>query len=145
MVKVPSLNSTMALTLPSHLRSGYLEAKKFRPTGGPARWTARGQALADGIMDAGVLGRGECCGPGEAEFIAKQKVKMTQSLDSLEAEADKLGDGLDIGLIAVASALGYVDFRFAADNWRARRPKLARWYDRFAQRPSMQATAPKDP
>jgi glutathione S-transferase len=125
-----------------------LAGNKLHPASGPARWSAlRRQALADGIMDAGVLVRGESLRPaGEQSpgFIAKQKTKMAQGLDSLEGEADKLGDGLDIGLIAIASALGFVDFRFAADNWRAKRPKLARWYDRFAQRPSMQATAPKD-
>ena len=32
------------------------------------------------------------------------------------------------------------DFRFAADDWRAGRPNLARWYDSFRVRPSMQAT-----
>jgi glutathione S-transferase len=153
LVKVPSLQLDDGSSLyDSPVICEYLDSlagNKFHPAGGQARWTAlRRQALADGIMDAGVLVRGEVLRPaGEQSpgFIAKQKIKMTQSLDSLEAEADRFGDGLDIGLIAVASALGYVDFRFAADNWRARRPKLARWYDRFAQRPSMQATAPKDP
>jgi glutathione S-transferase len=152
LVKVPSLQLDDGSSLyDSPVICEYLDSlagNKFHPAGGQVRWTAlRRQALADGIMDAGVLVRGEVLRPaGEQSpgFIAKQKAKMTQSLDSLEAEADKFGDGLDIGLIAVASALGYVDFRFAADNWRTKRPKLARWYDRFAQRPSMQATAPKD-
>jgi len=48
----------------------------------------------------------------------------------------------DIGQIAVAVALGYRDFRFADDDWRPRRPKLAAWYATFAERPSMRATAP---
>ena len=118
----------------------------WRPTSG--RWKALGlQALADGIMDAGVLGRGEILRPaGEKseKFIALQKTKLNNSMDALEKEADSFGEGIDIGLIAVAAALGYMDFRYASENWRSTRPKLARWYDRFAQRPSMQTTVPKD-
>jgi hypothetical protein len=48
-----------------------------------------------------------------------------------------------IDQIAVGCALGYLDFRFAADRWRDRRPNLARWYEGFAKRPSMVATEPK--
>jgi glutathione S-transferase len=123
-------------------------ANKFHPASGPARWAAaRRQALADGIMDAGVLGRGEILRPdGEKseKFIALQKSKLNAAMNALEKEADSFGDGIDIGLIAVAAALGYMDFRYASENWRSTRPKLARWYDRFAQRPSMQTTVPKD-
>ncbi len=152
LVKVPCLQLDDGSALyDSPVICEYLDSLaggKFHPASGPARWTAlRRQAVADGIMDAGVLVRGEVLRPaGEQSpgFIARQKTKMAQALDALEGEADKLGEAPDIGLIAIASALGYVDFRFAADNWRGKRPKLARWYDRFAQRPSMQATAPKD-
>ncbi len=147
--KVPSLLLDDGSSLyDSPVICAYLDsASKFHP-GGPARWTAaRRQALADGIMDAGVLGRGEFLRPaGEKseKFIALQKTKMSNAMNALENEADSFGDGIDIGLIAVAAALGYMDFRYASDNWRASRPKLARWYERFAQRPSMQVTVPKD-
>lgn len=152
LVKVPSLQLDDDSSLyDSAVICEYLDSlagNRLHPASGPARWTAlRREALADGIMDAGVLVRGEILRPaGEKSeaFMAKQKGKMANAMDALEAEADKFGEGLDIGLIAVASALGYVDFRFAADNWRAKRPKLARWFDKFAQRPSMQSTAPKD-
>ena len=151
LVKVPSLQLDDGSALyDSRVICEYLDSlagNKFFPANGQARWTAlRRQALGDGLMDAGVLVRGEVLRPaGEQSpaYIAKQKTKMAQALDSFESEAEKFGEAVDIGLIAIASALGYVDFRFAADNWRANRPKLARWYDRFAQRPSMQATAPK--
>jgi glutathione S-transferase len=147
--KVPSLLLDDGSSLyDSPVICAYLDsANKFHPSG-PARWTAaRRQALADGIMDAGVLGRGEFLRPaGEKseKFIALQKTKMSNAMNALEKEADSFGDGIDIGLIAVAAALGYLDFRYASDNWRASRPKLARWYERFAQRPSMQVTVPKD-
>ncbi len=148
--KVPSLLLDDGSSLyDSPVICAYIDsANKLHPASGQARWTAaRRQALADGIMDAGVLGRGEILRPaGEKseKFIALQKTKLNNAMDALEKEADSFGDGIDIGLIAVAAALGYMDFRYASENWRSTRPRLARWYDRFAQRPSMQATVPKD-
>ena len=49
---------------------------------------------------------------------------------------------LDIGQIAVACALGYLDFRHDDRGWRTGRPALAAWAARFAERPSMQDTLP---
>ncbi len=49
---------------------------------------------------------------------------------------------MTLGQIAAGCALGYLDFRFAADNWRAGRPGLAAWAEGFAKRPSMMASAP---
>ena len=116
------------------------------PAGGPQRWTVlRRQALADGIMDAGVLGRGEALRPaGEKSpaFLALQRQKMAAATDALEKEAASFGTGLDIGLIAIACALGYADFRYATDEWRKGRPALAKWHEGFAKRPSMQKTVP---
>jgi glutathione S-transferase len=63
-------------------------------------------------------------------------------LDALDAEADAFGGTVDIGTITTGCALGYLDFRYADEGWRATRPKLAAWFERFAQRPSMARTAP---
>ena len=43
-------------------------------------------------------------------------------------EADRFEAQPDIGQIAIACALSHLDFRFAADNWREGRPRLARWH-----------------
>ncbi|HEY8014376.1 MAG TPA: glutathione S-transferase family protein [Dongiaceae bacterium] len=122
-------------------------AKMF-PATGPARWTAlRRQALADGMMDAAVARRGESRRPANEQSPAGmelQRAKVAAGLDVLEAEADKLGSGIDIGLISIACALGYLDFRFASEDWRKGHPKLARWFEAFAKRPSMQSTVAKD-
>lgn len=149
--KVPALvmdDGTALYDLPvicEYLDSLHGGAKMFPPSG-PQRWAAlRRQALADGIMDAGVLGRGEALRPeGEKSpaFLALQRQKMKSAADALEKEAASFGSGLDIGLIAIACALGYADFRYAADEWRKGRPTLAKWYEGFAKRPSMQRTAP---
>ena len=67
------------------------------------------------------------------------------SVAALEREADELAaDPVGIGHIAIACALGYMDFRFAGLGWRAGHGRIARWYDAFAQRPSMIRTAHVD-
>ncbi len=121
---------------------------KMFPAAGPARWTAlRRQALGDGMMDAAVARRGESRRPANEQSpsgMELQRAKVAAGLDVLEAEADKLGSGIDIGLISIACALGYLDFRFASEDWRKGHPKLARWFEAFAKRPSMQSTVAKD-
>jgi glutathione S-transferase len=118
---------------------------KLHPAGA-ARWPAlRRQALADGMLDAAILRRLEEMRPkGEQSpaWAAKQQAKVDGGLDALEREAGGFGKHPTIDQIAVGCALGYLDFRFAADRWRDRHPALARWYDAFAQRPSMLATGP---
>ena len=122
-------------------------APRLHPAGGKARWQAlRRQALADGMLDAAILRRLEEMRPeGERSpaWIAKQQAKVEAGLDALEREVAGFGKAPTIDQIAVGCALGYLDFRFAADRWRDRRPGLARWYEGFAQRPSMLATVPK--
>lgn len=118
---------------------------------GPARWRAlRLQTLADGVIDASVdrvieIGRR----PKElqwADWLERRKTSTGRTLDLLEREVSALGGDITIGQVALGCALGYVDFRFAGDQWRNGRPKLAAWYDDgFAKRPSMTATMPKDP
>jgi glutathione S-transferase len=46
------------------------------------------------------------------------------------------------GDIAVACALGYLDFRFPELGWREGRPRLAAFDAAMVARPSMQASAP---
>lgn len=69
---------------------------------------------------------------------------MERALDTLEEQVDFMGGQVTIGQIALGCALGYLDFRFADEDWRQGRPALADWYETFAERPSMQATMPKD-
>ena len=117
---------------------------KLFPTDQAPRWSAlRQQALGDGLMEAVVLRLGERSRPPQAQsdrHLAAYRLKVAAALDRLESEADGLAEPPGIGHIAVACALAHLDFRFAADDWRAGRPGLARWYAGFACRPSMQAT-----
>jgi glutathione S-transferase len=119
----------------------------FIPSSGARRWRVlRRQALADGIMDAAVLRVNEGRRPAELrsdDWVERQRSKIARGLDALEAEVADFGD-LDIGLIAVGCALGYLDFRFPEETWRAGRPGLAAWYAGIAQRPSFAETVLRD-
>lgn len=118
------------------------------PAAGPARWAAlRREALADGLLDAALLARYEGFLRPEAlrwpEWMQGQMDKVSASLDALEQESGGYA-GIDAGLIAVGCALGYLDFRFAALDWRSAHPALAAWHEDFAKRPSMIATRPPE-
>ncbi len=105
-------------------------------------------ALADGMTDAAYQRRMDSAampeGEGSPSWNARLRVAMESGLDQLEGQAADFGDDLNIGTIAVACALGYFDFRFAAENWRGGRPNLTAWYERFSARPSFQETVPPE-
>ena len=120
---------------------------KLFPRSGAARWEALTlQALGDGMLDALVLVRYEDTARPEAlrwpQWRAGQLDKASTSLAYLEAHAAVLRDRVDVGSIAIACALGYLDFRFADFGWPARYPQVAAWWAQFNQRPSMVATQP---
>lgn len=105
------------------------------------------EATADGILDAAILMRYETAlRPAEFQYAAwleGQWAKVTRSLDAIESRwMAHLAGPLCMGQIAVACALGYLDLRFAARNWRENHPALAEWYTTFSQRESMRATIP---
>lgn len=105
------------------------------------------EATADGIMEAAV---GMIY---EQRFRPRSKVwtpwftaqwsKINRALDTLERQwMSHLHGPLDMGQIGVACALGYLDFRFPDDDWRAGRDALSAWFAKFDQRPALVATRP---
>ena len=117
------------------------------PAAGAAKWAAlRRQALADGLMDAAILLRYEIALRPEAmrwpEWMAGQKGKITGALDAMDREAANFGSGFDIGHVAMACALGYLDLRFGDLKWRDGRAALASWFETTNARASMVATTP---
>lgn len=117
---------------------------------GPALWsTLTLEALADGILDAGLAAIYEQRAHDEAaraqNWIDAQRLKISRACDALEAHwLAHLAGPLDAGAIAVAAALGYVDFRFGDLGWRQGRPGLAAWHAGFAGRDSFKATVPAE-
>jgi glutathione S-transferase len=122
-------------------------AAKLYPTG-PREWDALTlEATADGILDAAILMVYEWrVRPEERrmpEWVEGQWAKISRALDTLETRwMSHLNGPMDIAQIAMACALGYLDFRHGDRGWREGRPALADWYTAFAARPSMIATQP---
>lgn len=116
------------------------------PAAGPARWAAlRLQAIGDGILDASQPRRREIALPqdeGRVGYIDLQRGKVTRAIDVLEKEAASLGALKTVGDIAVACALGYLDFRFANEPWRPGHPKLEAWYASVLTLPPLAKTVP---
>jgi glutathione S-transferase len=117
------------------------------PPRGMARWYAlTEQALADGMLAASLLARYESAArPPEHQWqtwLTAQLDKVTTGLQSLEDRVDTLQGRFDIGVISIACAMGYLDLRFPAVEWRDRLPALAEWEASISQRPSLQKTRP---
>lgn len=104
------------------------------------------QALADGIMNAGVLIRFETAlRPSQLRWqawIDGQMSKIESSIDELTRNwLEHVRQRIDIGTISVGCALGYLDFRQIHLTWRQQAPELAEWYADFSRRDSMQGTS----
>jgi glutathione S-transferase len=120
---------------------------RLRASHDPTRWTVLAdEALADGMMDAAVLARYEMGLRPEAlrwkEWSGGQLAKVTNGLVELERRAAHFHYRVDVGTIAIACALGYLDFRYSTLGWRRQFPNIAAWFDRFNARDSMVATRP---
>ena len=115
---------------------------------GRERWPSLcRQALADGILDAGLLARLELRRTSdkfEEEQFEFQLGKVHRGMDRLEAEAADFGARFCIGEIAAACAVGWLLFRLAKYDWLATRPHLRNWYASVEDRASLRATQPHD-
>jgi len=105
------------------------------------------EATGDGILDAAILMRYEVAvRPGERQFepwLEGQWAKVDRTLDALEGRwMAHLHGAMDMGQVAVACALGYLDFRHGVRDWRRGRPALAAWEAKMAARDSLRATVP---
>ena len=107
------------------------------------------EALADGIMESAV----------SITYESKLRPQNEQSPSWMEAQWSKvlhavkaLDDGqfqamdgeMNMGQIAVACALGYLDFRHDARQWRSGHSNLASWNDKMIKLPALIKTVPTD-
>ena len=126
---------------------------KLIPTQGRERAEVKTwEALADGVMDAGVLWRLERTWSGRADsersdaWIDRQRIKVEAGVAAM---AKGLGDkpfcsGIHLSLsdIAVGCTLGWLNLRFPEIDWRGEHGNLAKLFDKLMQRPSFIDTQP---
>lgn len=122
-------------------------APRFLPKEGERRWQVlRLQALADGMMDSAVAmvyedRREET--QRSADWQQRRQNGIFRAVALLEAQPSWLAGPLQLGSIAVACALGYLDFRLPYLDWRKDRPRLQAVYEALSALSGMQATQPR--
>ena len=122
---------------------------RYFPQAPRERWRAlRWHALGDNMLDNLILWRNEILRPKaqqSPELLAALEAKIRSSLAFLDTQAAPLGQTpIGIGHVGIATALGYLDFRFPGMAWRDEHPGIAAWYETFSQRPSIRNTLPVD-
>jgi glutathione S-transferase len=99
------------------------------------------QSLGDGINDAALLIRYEVTRPEnlrDPKWIALQQGKIDRALAVLNAQPPAFP--VTVGHVALACALGYLDYRFGGE-WRKAHPALVAWLDEFSRAvPAFEAT-----
>ncbi|OGB38369.1 MAG: glutathione S-transferase, partial [Burkholderiales bacterium RIFCSPHIGHO2_02_FULL_66_10] len=126
---------------------------KLIPTSGRERAEVKTwEALADGVLDASILARLEATWPGRSEeqrcgaWIDRQMDKVQGALKSMSQGLGEKpfcsGIHLSLSDVAVGCALGYLDFRFPAIDWRTPYPNLAKLGEKLALRQSFVDTRP---
>ena len=130
----------------------YLNAEfggyKLLPKSGAARWKQLETiSIVNGLVEAQIARRAETL-RGDAErsgdFIQKMRDRETRCFRALDPTAASFGPEVDLSQIAVATACGFADFRYPKEDWRSSVPSLARWFERFSERPSMRQTMPRE-
>lgn len=123
--------------------------EKLHPLEGEQRWTAlRLQSLADGILEAGIarfLEKKRSVEQQSSDWDSLQKEAVERGLNELESSFHTWNVRLDIGVICIACVLGWLDFRFSKEDWRANRSNLEGWFKSFSNRDSMISTVPREP
>ena len=106
------------------------------------------EALADGIMDAALASVREQARPAaqqsETELL-RQREKISRSLDWCEQllhDGRIKTDTLNLATIALACAVGYLNFRHVSPGWCVERPLLVKLAETLFQRESFARTEP---
>jgi len=111
----------------------------------------RWEALADGVLDAGIAARIENQREAKlrnAAWIDRQMGKVRSGLAALDADlAEKpwcTGNGCTLADIALGVCLGWLDFRYPKMDWKKDHANLARHFAKLSERPSFAETIPSE-
>jgi glutathione S-transferase len=109
----------------------------------------RWEALADGICDAAValvLERKRPARQQNKDWLDRQQRKIDLGLKELTDELGEKpwcnGEAYSLADIATGCALGYLDLRHAAIDWRSAYPNLVKLAEKLAKRASFAETVP---
>ena len=111
------------------------------------------EALADGVLDAGLLVRYESLRAENERSQAwtdKQLARMKRGMAQMASEVAERpwchGERYSLADIALGCCLGWLDFRKPGGvDWLAEYPGLARHYEKLKARPAFADTAPQVP
>lgn len=128
----------------------YLDEKgsgaKLIPQDSDKRFAAlRVEAMADGLMDSTVAVMLEKMRPEDKRFdgaINRQMITVHKILDYFNNNIGQINGELNIGQLALASALGYINLRMSEIAWGEHYPALKQWYDVIEKRDSIASTKP---
>ena len=111
----------------------------------------RWEALADGVLDAGVLARLENQREAKlrsAPWVERQMGKLRAGLAAMDSElGDKpwcVGNGYTLADIALGVCLGWLDFRYPKMDWKKDQGNLARAFAKLSERQSFADTVPQE-
>ncbi len=110
----------------------------------------RWEALADGVLDAGILVRYESVRDKKEQSKAwadKQLARMQRGMAQLEADlAERTwchGDRYSLADIAVGCCMGWLDFRKpGGEDWKAKYANVRKHYEKLMERPAFAETVP---
>jgi glutathione S-transferase len=130
----------------------YLDARhgggRLFPQDEARRWDAlRRHALANGMLELLVQWRSErsrLASQQSPDTLRAFESKVASALSAADTEAASTVTAVDIGHVTLGVALGYLDFRYADVDWRARHARLAHWFESFGARASLKNTVHKD-
>ncbi|GAA6210932.1 MAG: glutathione S-transferase [Methyloligella sp.] len=126
-----------------------MQGPKFVPEAGASRWfVLQAEAHADTMIDVAIRSMLERKRPAEKQMkekIVRDEIAVARGVGAAAKMIKGMDAQLNLGHIAIACAMAYVDFRLPHLKWRDRHPELSAWYQEMRLRASMQATAPEDP
>jgi glutathione S-transferase len=113
----------------------------------------RWEALADGVVDAGILVRYEAMRDEKEQSKAwrdKQVARMQRGMAQMAAEIEGRtcchGDRYSLADIAVGCCVGWLGFRKPGDiDWQVQYPALARHHQKLMERAAFSETVPQLP
>ena len=113
----------------------------------------RWEALADGVLDAGLLVRYEGTREKREQskaWLDKQLARMHRAVAQMDADLGERpwchGERYSLADIAFGSCVGWLDFRKPGNvDWHARYPAIARHYAKLMERPAFAETVPVQP